>query len=69
MKSISEFTPRSGGVRFQTPEGEWIAANPHDALYSTVSMSATQFWNGKKWRSVLSDGNVGDANDHLEGGE
>lgn len=51
---MSEFFPRAGAVRFQS-DGEWICANPHDVLYSTVTMSATEFFNGDLWMPIYSD--------------
>lgn len=44
MTTNSDFVPRPGALRFEDEQGKWISANPHDPLYSTVSMGATEFW-------------------------
>lgn len=40
----AEFVPRPGALRCKDADGNWIAANPRDLLYSTVTMTATQYW-------------------------
>lgn len=48
----AEFVPRPGAVRCKDAEGDWIMANPHNTLYSTVSMAATEFWDDGEWRPI-----------------
>jgi hypothetical protein len=48
---MSDFSPRAGALRYLDNDGKYIAANPHDLLFSTVTMLATEFWDGYAWRS------------------
>lgn len=48
------FTPRAGALRYQKETGEWICANPHDSLYSTVTMLATEYWEDE-WKKIVDD--------------
>jgi hypothetical protein len=43
--------PARGALRSWTSDG-WLEANPHDQLFSTVSMNAIQFWDGFNWKWV-----------------
>ena len=54
-------TPRGGALRYQREDtGEWVVANPRDPLYSTVTMCATEYWDGEAWRPIWpeDDGNT-----------
>lgn len=48
--------PRPGTLRYQDDEGEWHYASPRDALYSTVTMCATEYWDGERWALIWEDG-------------
>lgn len=45
--------PRPGALRYRDPiRDQWVEANPHDPLYSTVSMIAEEFWDDNEWKKV-----------------
>lgn len=46
--------PRPGAVRYKR-DGEWVMANPRDPFFSTVTMLATEFWDGLAWRPIWED--------------
>lgn len=51
------FIPRPGAVRYKNDDGEWVHANPHDLLFSTVTMLATQYWKPDTgWTDIYEDG-------------
>jgi hypothetical protein len=47
--------PKPGALRFKGSDGTWIGANPGDALYSSVSIAATEFWcaDAQGWRPIF----------------
>lgn len=48
--------PRAGALRYQdTPDGPWTTANPGDLMFSTVTMLATEYWNGTEWEPIYTD--------------
>lgn len=50
------FIPRGGALRlWSEATQEYVYANPHDPLYSTVSMSATEYWDGEQWVAIHID--------------
>jgi len=50
-----KFIPRNGAVRRKDAAGEWVSANPHDPLYSTLTMTAEEFWDeARGWCPVAS---------------
>lgn len=50
------FQPKPGALRAPGQGGvEWIYANPHDRLYSTVSMIAVEYWDGEAWAPIEGD--------------
>lgn len=49
------FKPRAGALRYSKDDGgEWVCANPHDPLYSTVTMLATEYWD-EDWKKIRDD--------------
>lgn len=57
-----KFIPRPGALRYQDVEtGEWLYANPHDVLYSTVTMFATEYWTTDHgWVKIFEEDDSGD---------
>lgn len=57
-----EFVPRGGAMRFMGSDGDWVCANPGDALYSTVSMAASEYWTDASggWRPIWSGDGEGE---------
>lgn len=54
---MSEFVPRPGALRYKDADGEWQYANPHDLMFSTVTMSATEYWREHLgWTPIFDDG-------------
>lgn len=51
----TEFIPRPGALRYREPSGIWHYANPHDPTFSTVTMLATEHWDGSKWVPIFDD--------------
>lgn len=47
-----DFIPRAGAVRYTDADGVEHRANPHDMTYSTVTMLATEFWDGAEWKRI-----------------
>lgn len=47
----------AGALRFKDDEGLWHIAEPRNALYSTVSMLATERWDVelKQWVPLFED--------------
>jgi hypothetical protein len=52
MTTNSSSEPRSGALRYRNEEGEWIVANPGDALYSTLSMIGTEYYTAHGWEAI-----------------
>lgn len=46
-------TTRPGSLRFRNEEGQWVEAAPHDALFSTVTMCATEYYAGGQWKTIF----------------
>lgn len=44
--------PRAGAMQVTEEDGAKWFANPHDVLYSSATMAASHFWNGKDWESI-----------------
>jgi hypothetical protein len=44
--------PRPGALRVLR-DGKWIVANPHDPLYSTMSMVATEYFTNGQWHPII----------------
>lgn len=60
MLKSTKFIPRPGAVRFPNPGGGWAGANPHDPMFSTITMAATQVWAPKTgWTEILDCPNKG----------
>ena len=59
---MEDFIPRPGAVRFKDGNGGWQCANPHDLLYSTVTMSAREYWDELRgeWVPIFSDSEGGE---------
>lgn len=53
----AEPEPKAGTLRARREDGTWAKANPHDSLYSTVTMVATHYYDAKNksWRQILED--------------
>lgn len=45
---------RPGALRAKQ-DGQWITANPHDPLFSTVTMIATEYYDGEAWQPIEPD--------------
>jgi hypothetical protein len=52
MPHATLFKPRPGALRFTDAQGRVQEVNPRDMMYSTVSMLATEFWDGVMWKAV-----------------
>ena len=54
-KSIPYIPP--GTLRARDEQGKWMVAKPHDPMYSTVTMIATEFWDAEaqNWRPIHED--------------
>jgi hypothetical protein len=50
-----ELIPRPGAVRYFKHQ-DVIAANPGDLMFSTVTMSATEYWAGTEWKPIFDEG-------------
>jgi len=53
----SDFLP-GGTLRYKdNSTGEWVITSPHDAMYSTATMCATEWWDveQKCWRKIFED--------------
>lgn len=51
---------RAGTLRFfNQSTGEWMYAQPGSAMYSTLTMAATEFWNGRAWEQIFGDDDDG----------
>lgn len=46
------FEPRLGALRGFNTHGGMVCANPGDPLFSTVTMYATELWDGEKWDKI-----------------
>jgi hypothetical protein len=46
------FIPRGGAVRSFLEDGTIVQANPGDALYSTVTIIAQEYFDGEKWKPI-----------------
>ena len=53
----NERTPRAGDLRYWSEtEKQWVVARPGDALYSTVTMAATQWFNqAGEWVNIFDE--------------
>jgi hypothetical protein len=49
------FVPTASALRGRDGSGRWLAANVHDLMYSTVSMLASEYYDGEKWVPVGSE--------------
>lgn len=52
---MSDFVPRSGALRYVREDGSVIAANPGDAMYSTVTMVATEYYANDAWHPIMTE--------------
>lgn len=45
----------AGTLRYRRDDGSFSICSPHDALYSTVTMCATEWWDGgsNSWQPIL----------------
>jgi hypothetical protein len=43
---------RGGALAFKSEHGDWIVAEPHDVMYSTVTIGATHFWRNGRWQTI-----------------
>lgn len=51
-----EFKPRPGALRAMREDGTYGCANPGDALFSTVTMVATEYYTlGRGWVKIFDD--------------
>ena len=48
---------RPGALRYKSQDGLWVVTEPHDAMYSTATMVATEWWDvtSQAWRPILED--------------
>lgn len=46
---------RAGTLAYRDATGEWRVASPRDALYSSVTMTATHYWRDDDWRLIFED--------------
>lgn len=51
LQPNKEQEPRPGAMAYKGTDGIWHYANPHDALYSTVTMMATHYYD-KGWKRI-----------------
>ena len=51
-----DFVPRPGAVRYTDDDGVEHYANPHDMMFSTVTMLAEDYWNGAEWVAIWPHG-------------
>lgn len=56
-KGVGEVVvPRPGSVRyFDDTTNEWRMANPRSPLFSTITMLATEYFDGERWVSINDD--------------
>lgn len=56
--------PRPGSLRFKDPNtGAWVEVGPHNPMYSTATMIATEYWNAEaqEWLPIFDDPQQEDA--------
>lgn len=47
--------PRPGAMRHTREDGTQAVANPRDPLYSTLTMVAQEYYDGKQWAPIWPD--------------
>ena len=47
----------AGALRHKAEDGNWHVTEPHDLMYSTATMLATEYWDTKRgeWRKIFED--------------
>ena len=45
----------TGTLRARRPDGTYMIASPHDMMYSTVTMLATDYWKDGSWHPIYPD--------------
>ena len=47
----------AGALRYKDEDGYWRVTEPHDPMYSTATMVATEWWDSKaeEWRPIFDD--------------
>ena len=46
---------RPGSLRYLDGTVQWQYASPGDALFSTVTMVAQEWWDGSQWKPIFDD--------------
>ncbi len=48
---------RPGALRHKDADGVWVVTEPRDAMYSTATMVATEFWDfaSQQWRVIFEE--------------